>query len=147
LFIEEFLSCSAYPISTVRNYSEDISPDVVILAYGGAASLAADLLEELKSEEIHGLLFAPSEVNDVDSLREVVKQLPKKVPVVLAEQGTHGFGWCSEMMAIFLEEDCGDRIFRRVTAKSDVIPAARELESETILTRISLKNAVFQVLS
>jgi pyruvate/2-oxoglutarate/acetoin dehydrogenase E1 component len=146
LFIEEIFSCSAFPISIVKNYSEDISPDVVILAYGGAASLAADLLEELQSEEIHVLLYAPSEVNDVHSLREVVKQLPRKVPVVLAEQGTLGFGWCSEMMAIFLEEGCGDRIFRRVTAKADVIPAARQLESETILTLASLKNAVFQVL-
>lgn len=147
LFIENFASCSPYPISIVKNYSENITADVVILAYGGAASLAADLLEELKSEEINVLLFAPSEVNGLDSLRELIKQLPTKVPVVLAEQGTHGFGWCSEMMAIFLEEACGDRIFRRVTAKADVIPAARQLESEIILTKTSLKNAVFQVLS
>jgi acetoin:2,6-dichlorophenolindophenol oxidoreductase subunit beta len=147
LLVEDFFSCSAYPIATVKNYSEDISPDVVMLAYGGAASLAADLLEELQSEEIHGLLYAPSEVNDVNSLREVVKQLPRKTPVVLAEQGSHGFGWCSEMMAILLEEGCGDRIVRRVTAKANVIPAARQLESETILTRESLKNAVFQVLT
>jgi len=147
LEMKEMGSGTPYPIVFSRNFVGNKNPDITILSYGGGASMAAKVLDELAAEEIRGMLIAPTEVNNPDTLRKIIEALPRSTPVIIAEQGTHGFGWSSEIMALMLEAGRVDCKVKRLAARPDVIPAARHLEADVILTEISIKHSIYEVLT
>lgn len=146
LFISS-LEMTPFPTYVARNYASTKSPDVAILAYGGAASMVGMVLDELAEDEIYGVLLALTAVNDLVAIDTAIAALPRDVPVLIAEQGTQGFGWSSEIMARMLENGMTNRSVRRLAAKADVIPAARQLEAACILNETSIRHAIFEVLS
>lgn len=125
------------------------SPDVQIIAYGGAASMAADVLSKLKEEEIYGMLHAVAHLNDPWTLQALVEGLDPEIPLLIVEQGTEGFGWASELIS------------RRMTAlprltlppvmtlaaRSTVIPAATHLEKDVIVTPEKIEAKVLEMLA
>ncbi len=147
LLVSEVEADDSLPTVVAKNFDEGNGPDVAIIGYGGAASLSAAVLDELANEEIYGILIAPARVNDIEALDKVVEQVPRNVPVLIAEQGTFGFGWASEVMARMLERGMSSSKVVRLAAKPVAIPAARHLEADVILNEGAIKNAIFEVLS
>jgi acetoin:2,6-dichlorophenolindophenol oxidoreductase subunit beta len=146
LVVESYPSDSAYPTVIARNFKNNKQPDVILVSYGGGASLSAMALDELAEDEIYGVLFAPTVVNDIETLKAMINLFPRNIPIIIAEQGTFGFGWSSELMALMLEAGRGGEFIKRLAARPGVIPAARHLESEVILNKETIKGAILEVL-
>jgi len=146
LFVNDLNATDALPTKVVTNFTIEQLPDIAIIGYGGAASIAAEVIDDLKDEEIYGILFAPARVNSLDELRVIIENLPKQIPVLIVEQGTFGFGWASEIMSIMLESGrLGTKVVR-LAAKPDVIPSAKYLEADVILSAELIKSTIFQVI-
>ena len=133
----------------VRNFvGSTRSADVQILAYGGAASMAADVLVGLAEEEVFGTLHAVARVNDRDTLNHVARSLDPKTPLLIIEQGTEGFGWSAELTARILE-CCGPTScppIRSLAAAAKAIPAAPNLESSIVVTPERIEAALLKML-
>lgn len=147
LSVTEIEGKGKLPTVIAANFPENAVPDVAIVGYGGAASLSAAVLDELADEEIHGVLIAPACINDIETLDKAIGQIPRNVPVLIAEQGTLGFGWAGEVMARMLESGAPPKQVVRLAARPVAIPAARHLEADVILNEAAIKNAIFEVLS
>lgn len=147
LEVQEINSNAEYATVTATNYNNDKQPDVLIVSYGGGASIAAKVIDDLVDEEIYCKLIAPIWINDIHHLRNMIDLFPKNVPILLIEQGTYGFGWTSELMALIFEKGMVTSVVKRIAARSDVIPAARHLEAESIVTFEAIKKAIFEVIS
>lgn len=132
------------------NFDPDtMRPDLQILAYGGAASMAADVLSSLAREEIYGTLHAVARINDRATLAQTVRRLDPRLPLLVVEQGTEGFGWSSEMIALRIE-DAGPAACPPVTrlgARPVAIPASPRLESEVVVTPERIEAALLEMLS
>ena len=136
-----------YPTMIAKNFDSDKKTDIFVVAYGGAASMALHVLEEVALDELRVELIAPSFINSKKMLEEISSFISKDTPIVIVEQGTEGFNWSSELMAIILEQNSNSRLVKRIAAGCTVIPAAKKLESEVIVTPARIKNAIFETLS
>ena len=138
---------NAYPTAVVENFPPDDSPDVTVITYGGTSLLLLELMEELIAEEIKVRSILPSALNE--SLdREAVELAGASPATIIAEEGTAGFNWGSEVAAS-LYDSLFDRLkqpLRRLSSKRDVIPAAGHLESEMLLNKKQLTDAIVAAL-
>jgi pyruvate/2-oxoglutarate/acetoin dehydrogenase E1 component len=155
LSVVELDSKNHFPICRVQNYdSAKRVPDVVIITYGGAAGLVFEAMRKLAFEEIHVLVLVPSQLNDLISLRDALLQLSpvEGVPFIVAENGTAGFNWGSEV-ALLVHEVLIHKYGKssgavtRLYSEADVIPSAKHLEARVLLTREKIMNAIYEVLS
>ena len=125
------------------------SPDVQVIAYGGAASMAADVLSKLKEEEIYGMLHAVAQLNDPLTLQALVESLDPEVPLLIVEQGAEGFGWASELisrrMTALPRLTCPPLM--TLAARSAAIPAAAHLEKDVIVTPEKIEAKVLEMLA
>ena len=133
----------------VRNFAGNArSADVQIVAYGGAASMAADLLGALAQEEIFGTLYAVARVNDRDTLNRVALSLDPRTPLLIIEQGTEGFGWSAEVTARILAcrgaSSCPP--IHSLAAAARAIPAAPALERSVVITPQRIEAALLELL-
>lgn len=134
---------SGYPIAIVDNFSPDNSPDVAVITYGGTSLLLLELMEELIAEEINVRAILPSAVN-VELGHEIVEHAARAPATIVAEEGTAGFNWGSEVSAC-LYDSLFNRLkqpIRRLSSESDVVPAAGHLESEMLLNKKQLSDAI-----
>lgn len=132
------------------NYHPSVrSPDIQIIAYGGAASMAADVLSKLAEEEIYGMLHAVARVNDPPTLQALVEAIDPEIPLLIIEQGTEGFGWASELisrrMTALPRLTCPP--VTTLAARSAVIPAAPHLEKDVIVTSEKIEAIILEMLA
>lgn len=134
----------------VTNHSLTMSStDLQIVAYGGAASMAAEVLAGLAKEEIYGILHAVARVNDPLTLMRTAQALEPDIPLLIVEQGTEGFGWASELIARRItavpRETCPP--VRILAARAVAIPAAPRLEREIVVTAARIETALMEMLA
>ena len=138
---------SGYPTAVLRNYDRG-RPDVTLMAYGRLSRLCQIVLNQLAEEEVHVAAVFPAAVNrlPLDRLCDLARQSGR---VVAVEDGTAGIGWSSEVSAQLTERLWWDlvRPARRVAAEPAIIPAARSLEDQVIVTAEKIRGAVVEVLS
>lgn len=122
--------------------------DVQIIAYGGAASMAADVIAALAEEEIYATLHAVARINDLSTLEAVVTSLSPRLPLLIVEQGTEGFSWASEVIAAMLEARGASNCppVRRLAARPVAIPAAPAQERSAVVTPERIENALLEML-
>jgi pyruvate/2-oxoglutarate/acetoin dehydrogenase E1 component len=132
----------------VRNFVDGRLADVQIVAYGGAASMAAEVLGGLVTEEVFGTLYAVARVNDRETLNHVALSLDPRVPLLIIEQGAEGFGWSAELTARILAcrgpGSCPP--IRSLAALSGAIPAAPALERRVVVTPERIEAVLLELL-
>ncbi len=134
---------NGYPTAVVENFSPDDNPDVTVITYGGTSLLLMDLMEELVAEEIRVRAILPSALDEKLD-REAVELVGGAPATIIAEEGTAGFNWGSEVAAS-LYDSLFDRLEQpvcRLSSRSDVVPAAGHLEDEMLLNKKQLSDAI-----
>lgn len=123
------------------------TPDVTLIAYGGISRLAEPVLERLVDEEIRVQAIFPATIQPLpaDVLASAAARTGR---VVVCEEGSSGFNWGSEVAAL-LNERLWRRLevpVHRLAARPTIVPAARPLEDEALVTAAKLEEALLEVL-
>jgi acetoin:2,6-dichlorophenolindophenol oxidoreductase subunit beta len=147
LIREEVAGESGYPTVRLRNYEQG-KPDATLITYGGCSRHLPGLLEEFRREEIRLLAAIPAllqpvpEASLLDAARDGLR-------VVVAEEGTQGFGWGAELAARIhgALHPLLPRPVVRLTSAEGVVPAAEKLEEAMLISSQAMKNALLGVLS
>lgn len=147
LGLESIDEIVGYPTTIIKNYSGG-SPDITLLAYGGMSRHILPLLKTLRDDEIRVLAVLPSSLKPVpiNTLTAMAEQSRR---VIIAEEGTGGFNWGSEIAAMIYERLFGKLLapIQRVCSAEAVIPAAQRLEDEVLINAGKIEQAVMRVLS
>ncbi|TIH12004.1 alpha-ketoacid dehydrogenase subunit beta [Marinifilum sp. JC120] len=145
------INADSDPLATcsVCNYEvKEHTADIQIVAYGGAASMAGDVLSALAEEEIYSLLHAVARVNDHEELTRLVSSLDTKIPLLIIEQGTGAFGWGAEIVALMMQgrDRVSCPLVRRLSAQSQVIPATPEHERKVVVTPEKIESTILEMI-
>jgi pyruvate/2-oxoglutarate/acetoin dehydrogenase E1 component len=144
--LESVVEVSGYPSATVRNYSEG-KPDVTLIGYGGISRLAVPLMERLIDDEIRVLAVFPATLNPIP-FQTIVEAAAESGRIVIAEEGTEGFNWGSEVASL-LYERLWNRLeapIQRVSSEATILPAAREMELEVLITSEKIQKGLLRVM-
>lgn len=136
-----------YPTAVVSNFSGG-RPDATLIAYGGLSRMIVPLMERFADEEINLTCVLPSSLRPVP-LRTLVQTIEPAAPVLLAEEGTIGFNWGSEIAALLYEHAFGKlaKPIRRLASDDSIIPSAANLEDAVLITESKIEKAILEVLS
>lgn len=133
--------------AVVRNFKTG-SPDVTIVGYGGMAAIIVPMLEELAREEIRISFVIPAKIAPLN-INEIVDEVRASGLVLVAEEGTAGFSWGSEVAASIV-----DRCFRdlkapvkRIASKGEIIPCSKGGEDDVLIGREDVESALLELLS
>lgn len=136
-----------WPTMLVRNYS-DGEPDVTLISYGGTSREIIPLMERMQEEEINILAAFPSSLKPVP-VETLVEAAARSGKVIIAEEGTSGFNWGSEIAALIYERLFSklQRPIHRIASEDKVIPVASNLEKECLINVAKIERAILEVLS
>ena len=113
-------------------------PEVTILTYGGTSNLAVEAAKKLMyEEEIAVEVVLVSELSRKFTAEEA-ERLFRTSKVVIAEEGTGGFGFSAQVAATLAER--GKQI-KTVTSSENVIPASALAESQVLIQAEDIFNA------
>lgn len=147
IFMEQTDEIPGYPTVALKNFSSG-QPDVTVFAYGGMSRELVPLLDKLQTDELNVTAVFPSSLWPVpfETLAHYGSQCER---LVICEEGTTGFNWGSEV-AVLLYEKLNSKLVApivRLAAASQVIPAARPLETEALVTADKIENAIWELMS
>lgn len=135
-----------YPTVVVSNYPPSGRPDVTVVSYGGMARHVDTVLRRLRREEIWVEAVLVSELSRT-AYPEVLERCARSGRVILAEEGTKGFGWTAEIAAQLLEK-YGDRseklVVRRIQSAKSIVPAERSMEEAMLPSATRLEQEILQ---
>ena len=142
--IRRVSEANGYDTVLLMNYAEG-TPDVTLITYGGMSRLCAPLLEELAEEEIRVLVALPSSLKPLP-LETLAEAAAESRRVVIAEEGTEGFNWGSEVASLLYDRLWGklDRPITRLATANSILPAAREMEAQALVSADALRNALLE---
>ena len=146
LRIETVDDGTGWPIVRLRNFDTG-EPDVAVITYGGVARFLLPLMTELAPEEINILGIIPSRLSPLPEAA-LVDAVGNARRVVVAEEGTEGFNWGSEVAAVLTERLFAtlEKPVRRVSSAADIIGAATAAEAEVLIGEMDLEDAIMEVL-
>jgi acetoin:2,6-dichlorophenolindophenol oxidoreductase subunit beta len=122
--------------------------DAVIIGYGGASDAILDLLRAMIPEEIRLRAILPAQLHGDAAIASWLPEVPCDVPILIAEHGTAGFNWGSEVATQLYERLFGRLRYpiRRLASAADVVPAAKHLERAQLFGETMLREALFSAL-
>lgn len=130
----------------LRNY-DDVAPDVTIIAYGGMSRLLLPLLHSLENDEICVKLVIPATLSPVPRA-PIAQAIADATRVLIVEEGAAGFTWGSEI-ACLVYELIGRRLtkpVKQLSSASDIIPNAKHLEDEMLVSSSKIEQAIDELL-
>jgi len=139
---------TGYPTAIYKNYDENkYKPDITIVGYGGVSRLITPLMDEMEQEEIRILAVFPSSIKPLP-LNSILKACEQSGNVILAEEGTEGFNWGSEVASLIYEKSWQKlkSPIQRLSSKSDIIPTSSVLEDKMLISSNDIKEAIFKFL-
>lgn len=114
-------------------------PEVTILSYGGTSNLAVEAAKRLMyEEEIASEVVLVSELSRKLTAEEAERFLHTS-KVVIAEEGTGGFGFSAQVAATLAEYE---KQVKTVTSSECVIPASATAENQVLIQSEDIFNAV-----
>lgn len=135
----------SFPLAISEIIDSGESPDVVMIAYGGAVPFVLEAQKELFMEdEIAIKLISPSRIDTIDT-QEILKEIGSSSIVYIAEEGISDFGW-AEHVATLLRESGYKGIIGRIGSKNEVIGASEEEENRVLLTSDKIKEGIHELL-
>lgn len=140
-------SVPGYPTAVVRNIP-DSPPDIAILAYGGASRMILDIMARYIDEEISIKAVFPSLLK-TRIKEDLLAEFAGISSILIAEEGSSGFNWGSEMAAILYDafHSALKKPVRRLAAEDAIIPCAKKLEDEVLLNEEKIERAIMEQLS
>ena len=145
--VRSAIGSGSYPAVATENFSTGLA-DATVIAYGGLSSEVAEAMQILKEEEVRVRAIFPSLLSDA-GCEYLMNEVNPAGAVIVAEEGTEGFNWGSEI-AVRLYESLGARLSRpivRLASRDDVVPASRELEQQMLVGRDGIVAAILRSLS
>ncbi len=127
--------------------SPDKDPDATIIAYGGMASLAANVAHDLfMRDETCIEVVIPACIKPLPDLTASVFRSGK---AIIAEEGCRTGGWGAELAATLTEQCFAnlDRPILRVAALDLPIPSAVHLEQQVLPSQADIEKAVCTLVS
>jgi pyruvate/2-oxoglutarate/acetoin dehydrogenase E1 component len=107
--------------------------DVCVFTYGSGSLEIETFVRGLAEDEVDVTVVMPSRLSsfDVPHLASIARRA--RAGVVVVEEGTAGFNWGSELVAL-LAEALGPSLppIRRLAALPTILPASRELEARVL---------------
>jgi pyruvate/2-oxoglutarate/acetoin dehydrogenase E1 component len=146
-YIKTFDKFANYPVKILDNFKSG-KPDVIILAYGGTSNVVIQAMKDLRSEELMIRAIFPSQIDVWGEELNWLEVVSPNIPIIVAEQGSEGFNWGSEIVAALHTKYFGKLVRPplRVATLSSVIPAAINLEAEVIVTKGRIIEAIYKVI-
>lgn len=143
----ELPGSSGYPAIVLRNYERPLPADVTVFAYGGLSRRLGPLLRRLAQEEVRVLAYLPGCISPLESA-PILDCAAQSGRVIVIDEGYPGFGWGAEAAACVYAA-----LYRqlrapieRVGALPTVIPAAKPLEDEILVSERRIESAVMESL-
>ncbi len=135
-----------YPTALVANFAHG-EPDVTVIAYGGAARHLLAVMAALRDEEVNVLAALPASLKPTP-LATLADAAARSGRVVIAEEGSEGFNWGSEIAAL-LYERLWNRLARpiaRLASAASVIPCAKQEEDRLLLNGETIEAAILEAI-
>jgi pyruvate/2-oxoglutarate/acetoin dehydrogenase E1 component len=135
-----------YPTAVIRNYRES-APDITLIAYGGISRLLGQLLADMAREEIRVEACLPASLQPLP-VSTLVSRVRRSRRAVVIEEGTSGYDWGAEVSAQLHAHLWGvlECPVARVSSLPSVIPACRQAEAQTLVSRERITAAIMEVL-
>jgi pyruvate/2-oxoglutarate/acetoin dehydrogenase E1 component len=142
-FIDEIPGC---PTAVLRNHRG--TPDATLICYGGLSRAAVEVLAKLEAEEIAVTAVLPSSLKPlpVETLASLAGETGR---IVIAEEGTEGFNWGTEVAAVLYERLLGriEAPIKRLAARPQAIPCAEDGERAVLVQPEDIVDAILEVMS
>jgi acetoin:2,6-dichlorophenolindophenol oxidoreductase subunit beta len=147
LHVQQIAEADGYPTATIENYHQG-TPDVTLIGYGGISRICLPVLEYLASEEVRVQAVFPSSLKPLP-INTLVALAQRSGRVVIAEEGTMGFNWGSELAAQLYERlwPSLQAPIRRVASYDSILPTAREMEDQVLVTSDKIQAAILEVMA
>jgi pyruvate/2-oxoglutarate/acetoin dehydrogenase E1 component len=138
--------CDAHgqPVVYLANYAAEETPDVTIAAYGGMSRLLVGVLARLAREEVRVLGVLPASISplDITPLAAAAKESSR---LLVVEESQAAFGWGAEVAAAVFTRAPYIRV-SRLGAQPTVIPAAKPLEDQVLVSEVDIDAAILGLL-
>ncbi|MBU1312321.1 MAG: alpha-ketoacid dehydrogenase subunit beta [Gammaproteobacteria bacterium] len=124
------------------------APDIVILCYGGLSEIVVEIMQRLADEEIHIRVISPSVLSEVMDIAVITSFVGNCAHVLITDNNTPGYGWVSETVSwLFQNQHFHRAKIHTLTAENTVVPAARALEDEVLVTQHKLEQKIIEIIS
>lgn len=143
LYVNEIENC---PTAIIKNYQNDVlKPDITILTYGGNTRFIADILENMRKEEVNIKVIVPSSICPIP-INTILKYTKDSNKIIIVEEGTKGFNWGSELSSLIYEnnfESLSSPILR-IASEDDIIPTSSTKEEAILVSKEKIESAIIQ---
>lgn len=138
-----------YPVVTLRNYAGGEAPDVTVVAYGGMSRLLIEVMGRMAGEEVRVLSCLPASISPLDPAPLAAAAESGRLLVV--EESQAAFGWGAEVAAAVQAQLAAPGrspalAVRRLGALPGVIPAAKALEEQVLVSAAGIEAAILDLL-
>jgi len=123
-------------------------PDIVILCYGGLSEIVVEIMQRFADEEIHIRVISPCVLSEAMDISVITAYIGDCAHVLITDNNTPGYGWVSETVSwLFQHQHLHRAKIHTLTAKNTVVPAARALEDEVLVTQQKLEQKIIEIIS
>ncbi len=134
------LGSECFPV--LAHGSDD--PDVTLIAYGDAVSLAEGVMAKLADEEVECEIVVPALLAPLQR-KTLTNHLGKRRRIVVIEEAPAELGFSAELAAALLEGGYRGS-YRRFAPPPVPIPAARSLEAAVLRSEEDIFNGVVELI-
>jgi pyruvate/2-oxoglutarate/acetoin dehydrogenase E1 component len=142
----EALDRSGYPVVSLRNYAEGEAPDVTMIGYGGMSRLLVEVMQRMAAEEVRILACLPASISPLDPA-PLLAAAQEGGRLLIVEESQAAFGWGAEVAAAVQAAPGAQTIaVRRLGSQPTVIPAARGLEEQVLVSAAGIEGGILELL-
>ncbi len=148
LIVESLSHSPEYPATVSIRAVDQEDCAITIVAYGYQATVVARLVSEMAVESetfIH--LLVPSQIAPID-MTHILASVSRTGRLITVEEGTSGWSWGTQIAAEVNTSVFG--ILRApvkvLTSAANIIPSARDQESETLISSAAIADAILECL-
>jgi acetoin:2,6-dichlorophenolindophenol oxidoreductase subunit beta len=142
-----WLRTDQLPVAVLRNFS-DGRPDAAIVSIGGPTQSVVKVLAAMAAEELRLTAVFPAVLSPcpIEAIADAIGKVDR---ILIVEEGTAGFDWSSEVSAGLYDRFYGHLAapIARLASAPTVIPTARHLEDQVIVTYGKVEAAVYRLLA
>ena len=138
------LDAYGHPVVYLANYADGEEADVTVAAYGGMSRLLVGVLESMAGEEVHLQAILPACISPLDG-GILAAAAASSGRLLIVEESQAAFGWGAEVAAQVMAAAAHMHV-ARLGAQPTVIPAAKALEDQILVSTANIEMALLQLL-
>ena len=133
-----------YPTVSLRNYAGEEAPDITVITYGGMSRLLVEVMGRMALEEVRVLAVLPASISPLDAA-PLIAAAQESGRLLIVEESQAAFGWGAEVAAQVAAQVPALAV-RRLGSQPTVIPAARPLEEQVLVSAAAIEDAILDLL-